>query len=108
MLPLMRSVEGPTGNGSRSRSAQRGRDPLGILEIDVVQQDRELVAAQSGDRVGRADPLAQPPAHQHQQLVPDVVPQRVVDVLEVVQVDQHHHGRGCAGAPSAVALVTRP
>ncbi len=66
----------------------RGGDLLRLLERrDALEQHRELVAAEPRDRVGRARALHQPLRGGLQQPVADVVPERVVHVLEVVEVD---------------------
>ena len=53
-------------------------------------QDGELVAAHARDRVGLADQLAQALGRQLEQLVAGGMTQRIVDVLEVVEVEQVH------------------
>ena len=64
---------------------QRG----GIRRLgDADLHDGELVAAHAGDGVGLAHQRAQPIGHQLQQLVAGRMAQRVVDVLEVVEVEQ--------------------
>ena len=69
-------------------------DPLGdglggALGVEgVVQAHGELVAAEPGDLVLRTHTRAQPVSHAHQQLVADGVAERVVDGLEVVDVDE--------------------
>ena len=50
-----------------------------------------------------ADQGGQPRRRGHQQLVADAVAHRVVDDLEVVQVDEQHAGQSC---PSALAAAT--
>ncbi len=55
----------------------------------MVQQDRELVTAQARDQVVGADLPAEALGDDLQHLVPDVVAQPVVDLLEAVEVDQH-------------------
>ncbi len=57
------------------------------------QEQGELIAAEPGHRVGRADLLAQAQPHLPQQVVPDVVPERVVHRLERVQVDEQERER---------------
>ena len=52
-------------------------------------EDRELVSAQARDRVALAQGGEQPLPDVLQQQVADVVPEGLVHVLEVVQVDQH-------------------
>jgi len=54
------------------------------------QQHRELVAAEAGHGVARAQVAAQPGADEVLQQVAVVVAQRVVDVLEAVEVEQQH------------------
>ena len=75
------------------RAGEAGRDPLGgrdrvAFAGDVVQQQAELVAAEARDRVGRPDGLAESRRDARQQLVAGVVPERVVDLLEVIEVDE--------------------
>ena len=59
----------------------------------VLGDHHELVAAQPGQDVGGAQPVAQAPRHDLQHLVADVVAQRVVDGLEAVEVDEQHAQR---------------
>ena len=54
----------------------------------VAQQHGELVAAEPGQGVAAAQRLAQPGGDLPQQRVALVVAQRVVDLLEAVEVDQ--------------------
>ena len=60
---------------------------------DVAQQHGELVAAQAGEQVAAADDRAQAARDLDQQLVAVVVAERVVDLLEAVEVDQQERGR---------------
>jgi hypothetical protein len=60
------------------------------LLLEAVEEDDELVAALARDGVLQADALGEAPRHLPQQLVADVVAERVVDVLEVVEVDEEH------------------
>ena len=86
--------------------AERGGDPLGdvdgvLLAGDVLAQHDELVAAEArdglarpADRVAAAQHLREPVGQRHQQLVADLVPEAVVDQLEVVDVhEQNGHLR---------------
>ncbi len=66
-------------------SAANDSTPLGPAD-----QDGELVAAQAGDDVVAAHGAHEPRGHALEQLVADGVPERVVDALEVVEVDEHH------------------
>jgi len=74
-----------------------------IVPVDLGQQQDELVAAGSGDRVGVAQAGAEPHRHRLEQPVADHVDEPVVDVLEVVEV-QHEQGaaRPVVGDPALV------
>jgi hypothetical protein len=64
---------------------------------EPVAQEHELVAAQSGHRVGRADHPGQALRKGAQQVVTGLVAVGVVDQLEVVEVEEHEgHGRAVA------------
>ena len=75
------------------RRAEGGQHPLGDaargLAVRLLQQDRELVATEAGDRVLRSHDPAQPLGNRRQQLVAGRVAEAVVDGLEVVQVEEH-------------------
>ena len=77
------------------RALQLLLDALGevdgvALALHVLDQDRELVAAQARDEVGRAQHRLQPARQVHQQLVAGLVAEAVVDQLEAVEVEEHH------------------
>ena len=68
--------------------------PQRVLGVgDVTEDDPELVPAQSRDGVAGAhvgaDTLGQP----SEELVPALMPEGVVDVLEVIEVDDRHRHR---------------
>ena len=65
-----------------------------------VDQDDELVATHPADRVGVAQRARQPCGHGDEQPVAGLVAERVVDVLEVVEVDEQRRARR-AVAPAA-------
>ena len=72
------------------------------------QQDRELVAAEPGHGVRRAQRARQPLADQLEQAVAVVVAERVVDLLEVVEVHDHHRAlAGRCGGRASMAWWTR-
>ena len=79
----------------RERPPQRldqalGR-PAGHRQIGrPEQQNGELVAAQTGDRVGAAQRLLQTRADLGQQPIADLVTEGVVDVLEAIEIQQQH------------------
>ena len=77
-----------------------GRDTARVMAVaiataaagtfDAGEQHRELVAAEAGDRVTGAQHPAQPDRDLHQHRVAGSVPERVVHLLETVEVDQQH------------------
>jgi hypothetical protein len=80
-------------------------DRTGPVSGCARQQDRELVPAQPGNRVGSSEGPAQPLADLDEQLVAMVVAEGVVDVLEPVQVQQQQR-RGAqvaVGGPDGLA-----
>ena len=56
---------------------------------------RELVAAEPRHQVVAAQRVRQPQRDVADQFVADVMAERVVDVLEVVEIDIEHRGRAC-------------
>ena len=58
--------------------------------------DGELVAADAGDQIVAAHGVGQPLRHRADQFVADRMAERVVDVLEVVEVDVEHGRRRAA------------
>ena len=59
-----------------------------LVAARIIDQDRELVAAEAGEQLSVAQVLAQSGTHPDQKLVPDVMAQAVVDLLELVKVQQ--------------------
>ena len=84
----------------RTLEGRRGRAPAtsaaSVESVDAVEQDGELVAAEAGDRVGRAHRRLQPPRDLLEDGVAGRVAEAVVDRLEVVEVDEHDADRGAA------------
>ena len=56
--------------------------------VEAFQQDHKLVAPETGHGVGCAHLGHQALCHLHQQLVADIVAKRVVQRLEVVQIEE--------------------
>ena len=98
-----REVHLETDRVDRDRVGDAGADAAGDLErlllTHVEDDDRELVAAEAGDAVPGPDAGLQALGEVHQQRVPDLVAEGVVDALEVVEVDQHQR------EPRALACV---
>ena len=93
------------GGRELERLLERELDALGdaggALVVAAVEQDRELVAAEPRGQVARAQAGAQPAGEGHQQLVADLVPEAVVDALEVVEVEEQHDGAAVGAASAA-------
>ena len=78
-----------------------GRDgDAGGRRLDRAQEDRELVAAEARDGVVLAQQAREALADLAQHLVAVVVAEGVVDLLEAIEVEQHHRDAG-PGAPGA-------
>ena len=76
------------------RLKQTFGDQLGAgLHRDVLGDHDELVAAETPERVGAANDAVQPGSDRTQELISDAVTERVVDALEVVQVDEQRGDR---------------
>jgi hypothetical protein len=81
---------------SRTRAPRR----LGVrARRAALGQEGHLVAAQAGQDVARAHDAPQPVGDEAQELVADVVAQRVVDELEAVDVDEEER------RPAAIRLL---
>ena len=66
----------------------RSRHRRGLVGIGPVQDDGELVAAQACHQVVATDDLPDARSDLAEQRVPGLVPEGVVDLLEVIEVDQ--------------------
>ena len=83
--------------------ADGGNDAAGdrLQRIGIggaIGDDGELVAAEAGHQILAAHDVAQPLGDVEDELVADVMAERVVDVLEVIEVDVEHRGGRAAGA----------
>ncbi len=65
-----------------------GQHPRLAFVVDRGAQHDEFVAAETGDRILRANQVGEPSRHRQEHLVTRVVPTAVVDDLETVQVDE--------------------
>ena len=76
---------------------------------EVVEEDGELVTPEPGDGVVRTHAAAQPLGDGDEQPVARLVAEAVVDVLEVVEVDEHHREqRAALGAAVERGAVDPP
>jgi hypothetical protein len=93
---------------ARQQLARRSALRVGGLGDQVGQQDQELVAAMPADGVCRAHRLATSAAAAScSTSSPTAWPQRVVDLLEVVEVDEQQRDLLAAGARLAMACSKR-
>jgi hypothetical protein len=75
-----------------------------LLVGDVAEADRELVAAEPGQRVTRAQHALEPAGGLRQQAVAGAVAERVVDDLEVVEVQEKDGDLAVAQRPDGDRL----
>ena len=88
MLADVKTSRPPIENGARQRVLNPERDGVGLrLVAEPVQQNRELVAAEPGERVARPQARLEPPRHGDEQRVADQVAEAVVHDLEAIEVD---------------------
>jgi hypothetical protein len=66
-----------------------GHDPR-LLEIRLRQQRRKLVSPHPRQEVCLAHPLLERPGDALEEVIPRLVAEGIVDVLEVVQIDHQH------------------
>ena len=85
------------GRADRGDDALGDRHHLGAVVADRGNH-RELVAAEPRHQVVAAQRVRQPQRDVADQFVADRMAERVVDVLEMVEVDIEHRGRRRAGA----------
>ena len=75
----------------RDRSEQLLRDPRQHRRIvNVLDDHHEFVTAQTCEEIRFAERAGQRTRDVLQELVADAVPERVVYVLEAIQIDEHH------------------
>ena len=104
-LTLRRRPDGLEMRTARIASSRSAGDRARVLGAAVGHEHGELVAAQAGDHLAVAQALAQRVGDLADQLVAGAVAERVVDVLEQVDVDQHRGAaRAVAGDVVDVAL----
>jgi hypothetical protein len=67
---------------------------------EVFEHDHELVPVQARQQVAMAQGITQPPRHLPQQGVSGLAPHRIVDHLEIVQVERHDSAKPAGAPPS--------
>src|ERR1700687_749215 len=60
-----------------------------VLDLEIGEQDDELISSHACDSVGLADAGTEPVTNLEKKSVPRLVAERVVDALEVVEIDDH-------------------
>ncbi len=90
---VVRQVEARPHGRQDAFGASLGR--RATVALKVGQHGDELVAAEAGQHVLRPQQRLQAPGHLAQQLVAGAVAERIVDALELVEVDEQQR----AGAP---------
>ena len=100
-VDVLRLAAEPNGRVERARRARSAIASASCSLGDVLAEDDELVAAEARDGVARAQrPRAARSRHGQQQLVAGVVAERVVDDLEVVEVEEEHARRSARSRPA--------
>ena len=84
--------------GDGQRGAEGAEHAVGVEDrvvgiVHRVEDDHELVAADACDRVIAQNRVLQAPSDPEQQLVSRRVTERVVDLLEPVDVEEHQRAR---------------
>ena len=94
MLADVNTSRPAIANGALERVLDAAGDRVGlVVVVEVVQEDRELVAAEPRERVALAQARFEAARRRHQQLVADQVAETVVDDLEAVQIEIEHGER---------------
>ena len=80
--------------------AQASRNFLCHIDRAVFQEDSKLVSPQTGERIAFAQPGSQQRTNMAQQLITGRVPARVINQLELIQIEKHQ----CVPALLAVQI----
>lgn len=81
-------AEGSSPELNVDARAELARDSLPVSRVGPVQENGELVSAETGDQVARSKPFLQDLTDLPQNVVPHSMPQVVVHFLEPIQVDE--------------------
>ena len=90
LAPTITSLPSMTTARLISSMMRLARASVSQLAGLVMVKDDEFVAAPARDQVTRADDGAEPACDLDQELVAGPVPETVVDLLEVVEIEEHH------------------
>ena len=84
-------------------------DFLDLVTLRGLFQDHhEFVAAEAGHDIARTQSAAQPVGHFHQQHVAGLVPERIVDHLEAVEIDEQHRELPLVAAGGLDRMAQQP
>ena len=97
------AVELERGGERAQDLGRQGRGVGGLRELGLHQ--RELVAAEPGQGVAGADRARDPAGHRAQQLVADRMAERVVDLLEAVEIEEEDRGHATFAAGMGQGLA---
>ena len=104
-LPHGTTGRPPRVTGSASTSTSRWATASACFDGSAgMEEDGELVTAQSGDDVGLTDTPGQTSCDDDEQLIAHLVPEGVVDHFEVVQIDEDQ-GRKTVGVADGAKPV---
>ena len=120
-MPIVASgriILGPRSSGSREREADPVGEAQNVGQPRVGQHEGELVAAEPVDALALPGDAFEPAGDLHQHSVSGLVPEGVVDRLEVVEVEQEDGsasfmvggalGQGMVGALGEEHAVAEP
>ena len=103
MLAPMLALTELRRNGSRRSCGQPVGDRQGVVDVAAGQDHGELVPAEANQQVPLAEDPSQPRAELSQQLVAGRVAERVVDLLEPVEIDEEEGQALGLGSSSSYA-----
>jgi hypothetical protein len=89
------------GHPSTSSAASANADELGARRrpflTNVIEHDREFLAAQTADEIGQLDVLLRGPREDLQDAIADRMSEPVIGRFEVIEIDQQNRGRARTG-----------
>ena len=85
----------------QERISHPGRSQVRSVRAgQVLDQDREFVSAQVRDGIALTHERLEPPSDGREGLIADFVPERIVDELEVVDIDEQQGDQLACASPS--------
>ena len=82
----------------RESTTRRCDDLCLFVPIQLLTENYELISGDPSDRIGRPKSALEPLTHGHQQIISHLMAERIVDGLEIVEIDEEdrHNFRGSA------------